>query len=182
MPATKATVRKRTAKKAITKRARPKKKAVARKTVKKDGRSNPSRQMVAMRTTAIRETKKIGVYLEQCRTRPTGRDRAVIAIGGLKGFPAFTDDPDIIERAANALESRLPTMPGAVKALRTQQRILDLRDAAEKMRERTNGDGTTPRDVFVEHGAAWAEKYGIGYRAFRSMGVPAKVLKAAGIS
>jgi hypothetical protein len=128
-------------------------------------------------------SKVVGAYLEQLdvlsEQRSQGRaGRRGAPLGRLEGFPNWSEDPDEIERAADAIGERALEVSSYVKALELQQRVLELRAIAVELRE-------SPGDVleaqFVEVAAAWASERGISYDAFRVMGVPARVLREAGV-
>lgn len=127
----------------------------------------------------------VGRYLalldEESEQRQNGKRRGRgVNLGALKGFPAHTDDPDVIHKAADAIAAKALEVPSYVAALKLQQRVVDLRRRAEEIR---TGDGPDAIEAaFVAEAAAWAEANGIGYAAFRAMGVPAAVLRDAGIS
>ena len=133
----------------------------------------------------MEQSRIVGAYLEQLdvesEQRANGRRYSSRGahLGALPGFPNFSADPDEIERAAAAIAERALEVPSYVKALELQQRVLELRQIAGELRE---GDADRLEQQFVEVAAAWATERGISYQAFRVMGVPARVLKAAGIS
>jgi hypothetical protein len=120
-------------------------------------------------------TKGIGRYL---RALESGEGERV-NLGALPEFPAVTSDPEVVERAIVALRAR-GDEGGPIARLKRQQRIIDLTHAVETLRATSNGND--PRAFFITHGAEWAMANGIGYHAFRSMGVPASVLREAGIA
>jgi len=129
-------------------------------------------------------SRAIGAYLEQLdvesEARADGRRSSRGAyLGRLEGFPNWSHDPDEIERAADAIAERALEVPSYVKALELQQRVLELREIAAEVRD---GGAAAVEQEFVAVAAAWAAERGISDAAFRVMGVPARVLKAAGIS
>lgn len=134
---------------------------------------------------AMAASKAIGAYLaqldEQSEHRANGhRSKRGATLGRLKGFPNFSEDPDEIERAADAIAAQSDEVSSYVRALKLQQRVIELREIAADLR-----DGTGPAAIeaaFVDVAAAWAESNGISYAAFRAMGVPAAVLREAGVS
>ncbi len=103
-----------------------------------------------------------------------------IILGALPGFPMNTEDPEIVERAIAVIETKAsdPTIT-AMKELDFRQRIRDLRGSLAALGV---GSDDTNRKFFIEHAAAFAERKGISYATFREMGVPAAVLKEAGIT
>jgi hypothetical protein len=124
-------------------------------------------------------TVAIGAYLDEIAdggSYAAGR----VALGALEGFPAMSRDPEIIDAAAAEIERRADETTSRVRELKYRQRVLELRAGAEDLRAVATGDDA--ESAFVEVAAAWAEANGITYEAFREMGVPARVLKAAGIA
>jgi hypothetical protein len=86
--------------------------------------------------------------------------------------------PDSIKKRLDAIESSLASA-GALQRLALVQERLDLSDELEAM--------DAPNDLgpleagFVEVAKEYGSRKGISYTAWREMGVPAEVLKAAGI-
>lgn len=127
-------------------------------------------------------TVAVGELLQQYRESVTGKPRrAVVGLGRIgRGLPTSTNDPDVVERAVAVYDAELiPAAPSLVVELKLRQRRRDLADAAERLRSSANGSG--PRELFVRHGGAWAAEHGIDYATFRDMGLPASLLRAAGI-
>jgi hypothetical protein len=126
---------------------------------------------------AMALSKGISHYLDEV-ARGVGNDGRVAlgAIGG--GLPAFTTNPADVEHAIVVLreQSRKGT---AVVRLKRQQRIISLTRALETMRQPPD---ESARKFFVAHALEWAQANGVGYSAFRAMGVSPEVLNDAGIT
>jgi hypothetical protein len=118
-------------------------------------------------------SKGIGRYLEELEQGRNGTSAITLGPGWR------TSDPDEIEARANELVVEMAQEPSVIKRLKMTQRARDLLDHADRLRGEPDEDA---RAFFIEHAAAWAEANGISYGAFRDMGVPAAVLKEAGIS
>jgi hypothetical protein len=131
-------------------------------------------------------TKAIGRFLDSVRARDASgrRVRQGVVIGALAGFPQFTNDPEVIERAVEKLTAKIPETRSAVVELELRQRISDLSTAAARIRSGgAPGGSIEDREIFIAYGAAWAaaRKFPITYETFREMGVPADVLRDAAI-
>jgi len=142
--------------------------------------NNGNRAPRTAQGTAMQRTKAIGRYLDALANGEAGASRS-ISLGALAGFPNFTSDPEVIDQAVEAIKARTDE-GGAIQRLKRQQRIIELQRAAEWLRESAVADVDNPETYFIDHGKAWAEDAGIGYSAFRAMGVPAQVLTRAGIT
>lgn len=144
------------------------------------GEPMPSRQPTRGRRkespSAAATSKGIGRYLDALAA---GVGDAV-ALGQLKGFPNRTTDPEVVERAIATIRANAGA-GSAVARLKRQQRIITLERELAALRERASANGSNPRDFFISNAREWAIENGIGYGAFRAMGVPAATLKAAGI-
>ena len=124
-------------------------------------------------------TKGIGRYLDELETTSVVGNKGV-SLGAIgNGLPAWTTNPDDVERAIKVVREQAQHGT-AVQRLTKQQRIHTLMHALEELR--ASGDADTNREVFIAHALEWATKRGIGYGAFRAMGVPVSVLKQAGIT
>lgn len=89
-------------------------------------------------------------------------------------------DPKAIQRRLKALDSRLSAETNKLKRLDLTQQRMNLErslDAAS-----SEGDGSGLEKEFVAVASSYARRKGISYQAFRAAGVPAAVLKKAGIS
>ena len=106
-----------------------------------------------------RESAAIKAYLESLQvTKKRGR----------KPAPERVDE----------LKQQAVTEPDPLKRLVLVQKRLD----AENQLAAPIVDREALEDGFVQYAAAYGERKGITYAAWREVGVPASVLKAAGIS
>ncbi|MFM7508919.1 MAG: hypothetical protein ACKO5A_05165, partial [Actinomycetota bacterium] len=87
--------------------------------------------------------------------------------------------PDSINKRLSTIDSQLATAD-VVKRLALVQERLDL--LAELDRLGDQEDISVAEAEFVEVAAAYSERKGISYSAWREIGVSAAVLKAAGVS
>lgn len=95
---------------------------------------------------------------------------------GSRRGPRF--DPDKARARLTAIEAEAASADPLARLLLIQERL----DLTARLDSGDTGDpvaGTV--DGFVANAAAWAARKGITYKAFREFGVPADVLKAAGV-
>ncbi|MDQ4132821.1 MAG: hypothetical protein M3179_06340 [Actinomycetota bacterium] len=88
--------------------------------------------------------------------------------------------PESINKRLASIEARLATAE-ALSRLQLVQERMDL----QRQLEQTDGDGTDLQELeaaFIEVAAAYGERKGITYEAWRSVGVEPRVLRAAGVS
>jgi hypothetical protein len=100
---------------------------------------------------------------------------ALDAIKPKRGRPRTTDS--IKKQLAN-VEATLPDAKAEERLLLIQQRI-DLEAELGSVQAKT--DLTDVEDAFVDVAAAYGERKGVSYAAWREAGVPAAVLKRAGV-
>jgi hypothetical protein len=83
-------------------------------------------------------------------------------------------DPSALrdDETLNALQEQLANAGDELERLRLRQQILDLESPSIEQYE----------NEFITHAKAWAEEQGITSRAFESEGVPARVLRKAGLT
>jgi hypothetical protein len=105
---------------------------------------------------------------------------ASVYLGKLPGYPWTTTDPDVVDQAADDIAKKADAATSRLVEVKLRQRVANLRVEAEDLRAEESGEDA--ESEFVEVAAAWAEANGIAYETFRDMGVPARVLRAAGIS
>ena len=140
--------------------------------------SKPKRSKSA-KLTGRAATVAVGAYLDYvAEGGQYGAGR--VSLGAMPGFPTYTADPDVIDAAAAEYERRADDASTRIVELKRRNRALALRAAAEDLRAVDSGEDVETR--FTACAAAWAESNGITYEAFREMGVPARVLKAAGVA
>lgn len=135
--------------------------------------------MTTKKERARQRTRAVSAYLRAIDLGQTNGSRA-IALGQLEGFPTWSADPAVVREAADAVAATVPDISSPTRRLLLIQRVLDLRAAADALEEAD--PAAALRAAFVETAAAWAEERGVSYAAFREYGVPADVLKEAGIS
>lgn len=99
---------------------------------------------------------------------------------GIPGIKAGkSNDPDRIEAAADVIESQIPATLDPLKRLKQIRRMRTLRELVVRLRD-TNGNGD-PTHGFIGVGKEWCEERGYTYFDMRDFGVPAAILKEAGI-
>jgi hypothetical protein len=87
--------------------------------------------------------------------------------------------PESIAKRLDRIEQELPTADPMKRLTLIQERI-DLR--AEQASLEDSVDLSALEAEFVAHAAAYSQSKGISYSAWRAVGVPADVLKSAGIT
>lgn len=92
--------------------------------------------------------------------------------------PGRRRSPEQTKARLAALERELSEAP-AIRRLQLLQERIDLRAALEAP---PVDDGVALEDGFVEVAAAYSERRGISYGAWREVGVPAAVLRRAGVA
>lgn len=110
-----------------------------------------------------RESRLIKAYLNATRSRRPGR-------------PVTADS---LRTRIESLDSRLASETDALKIVDLHQERLDAEDALKALDDAP--DITQAEKDFIEVAASYSERKGISYTAWRQVGVPASVLKAAGI-
>jgi len=110
------------------------------------------------------EARAIKAYLTALET-PKRRGRPV--------------DPAKLEAKIEQLDERIRTETDPLRRIELIQARLDAEEALGSAQ--AAGDLEELEKGFVEHAASYSERKGISYTAWRQAGVPASVLKAAGI-
>jgi hypothetical protein len=87
--------------------------------------------------------------------------------------------PDSIDKRLEAIEAALATAP-ALQRLQLVQERLDLTRELQAMSAPT--DIGPLEDAFVEAAKEYSDGKGISYTAWRELGVPAEILKRAGVA
>ena len=87
--------------------------------------------------------------------------------------------PESIDRQLAALDEKL-AKANAISRLSIIQQRIDLLEAREALQGHV--DLSAYEDDFVDVAAGYGQRKGISYAAWRELGVPASVLKRAGIS
>lgn len=125
-------------------------------------------------------SRGIGRYLDEVESG-TVNGAAVVELGALKGFPRRTDDPKVVARALKVIEKQAHE-GSAVMRLERWQRVITLRRELARLESANDESNNDAEAFFIANALAWAEMKGVGYGAFRQMGVPVDVLRAAGIT
>jgi hypothetical protein len=134
--------------------------------------------MTQRKPTKREVTSGIGRYLDAIEDG-TVNGKRIVRLGALKGFPNRTDDPDVIARAIELINEQAQEGT-SIERLQRTQRALTLARELDALVNAEDADDV--QAFFVEHALAWATERGVGYGAFRAMGVPADVLRDAGIT
>lgn len=87
--------------------------------------------------------------------------------------------PESIAKRLAAIDDEYEST-SALKALQLAQERIDLTSELEALENQD--DGSEARAEFVKYARAYAQRKGVSYAAFREVGVPAEVLREAGIS
>jgi hypothetical protein len=111
-----------------------------------------------------REGRAVKQYLEALGNRRPGRPVT----------------PERLRDKIASLESRIAEEADPLRALEMRQERLDA-EAALARAEATEDFGALEA-AFIEHAKAYSERKGISYSAWRESGVPADVLRRAGIA
>jgi len=111
-----------------------------------------------------REGRAIKGYLEGLGNRRPGRPVT----------------PERLRDKIAGLEARIAAEADALKALELRQERIDAQEAL--VRAEASEDLATLEAAFVEHAGSYSERKGISYAAWREAGVPADVLRRAGVS
>lgn len=111
-----------------------------------------------------REARAIKTYLEALANRRPGRPVTTESLNGR------------IER----LEAKLATETDPLKRVDLVQQRLDAVEALKRVEASADMDALEAG--FVDHAAGYSERKGISYTAWRESGVPARVLRKAGIA
>jgi len=133
--------------------------------------------MTTKKPTERQITLAISATINECRNGATGNGH--VALGMIPGLPNKTTNPKDVEAAIKYLTHKANKQTSTIAELRTRQRILNLRAELDYLN--TAPEANTNREVFIAHAAQWATEQGISYEAFREMGLPASLLKQAGI-
>lgn len=110
-----------------------------------------------------REARAVKRYLQAVTARKPGRPPS----------------PDRLKERIAGLEEQIAGETDPLKALELRQRRLD--DEAALARLAAEEDMEAVEEGFVEYAKSYSERKGISYAAWREQGVPAAVLRNAGI-
>jgi hypothetical protein len=110
-----------------------------------------------------REARAIKGYLEVLGNRRPGRPVT----------------PASLKKKVDELGRRLDAEANPLRAVEIRQQKLDAEEALA--RTETAADMSDLERDFIEHAKSYSDRKGISYAAWRQSGVPAAILKAAGI-
>ncbi len=110
-----------------------------------------------------RESRAIKAYLEALRSRRPGR-------------PVTAES---VRKRIEAINERLETEEDPLKQVELRQELLDAEATLKEIESKE--DLEELEKAFIEAAKSYSERKGISYTAWRQVGVPARVLKAAGI-
>ncbi len=111
-----------------------------------------------------RESRAIKDYLQALASRRPGRPVT----------------PDTLAKRVKDLEKRISAEANPLKAVDLRQARIDAERALESAKG--SADSATLEGAFARHARAYSKRKGITYAAWREAGVPAAVLKKAGIT
>jgi uncharacterized Ntn-hydrolase superfamily protein len=117
--------------------------------------------------------------LAQGRTESRVVSRYLEAISAGKGKRGRKRTPESISMQITKIDREISGAP-AIRRLELVQKRTDLAGERERLSARVDLAGV--EKDFVKVAKSYAKRTGISYNAFRSVGVPAEVLKRAGIS
>lgn len=110
-----------------------------------------------------KESRAVKSYLEALSSKKPGRPVT----------------PDSIRQKIESLEEKIGTEPDPLKRLEYRQSRLDAEDALESAEASENLDELEAE--FISVAKSYSDRKGLNYSVWRDEGVPAKVLKEAGI-
>ena len=112
-----------------------------------------------------------------------GRREGRAVKGYLEGLgsrrPGRPVTPERLRDKVAGLEARIAAEADPLKALELRQERIDAQEAL--VRAEVSEDLATLEAAFVEHAGSYSERKGISYAAWREAGVPADVLRRAGV-
>lgn len=126
----------------------------------------PSEEQLAAMGRGRKASAAVGAYLEALEQYKPKRGRRVSV--------------EELERRLEEAKDDAANNPSALKRLNAAQSLLDLERRIKEARA-PKVDLSELEKGFIEYGSSYAESKKISYEAFRSVGVPASVLKQAGI-
>jgi DNA primase catalytic subunit len=110
-----------------------------------------------------RESRVIKAYLEALGSRRPGR-------------PVTAES---VRKRIASIDERLATEEDPLKQLELRQEKLDAQETLKEVESKEDIDQL--EKAFIEAAKSYSERKGISYTAWRQVGVPARVLKEAGI-
>lgn len=116
-----------------------------------------------------RQAKAVSDYLEALKVasapRKRGRQRT----------------PESIQQRLDTIEQELANDPTPLQEVQLIQERLDLQEDLKQKQEQEEVDPDEYLPAFIESAAAYSERKGITYDAWRQLGVAPKILKEAGV-
>lgn len=110
-----------------------------------------------------RESRAIKSYLEALKSRRPGRPVT----------------PDSVRKRIDSIDERLAAEDDPLKQLELRQERIDAETTLKEVESKEDID--VLEKGFVDAAKPYSERKGISYTAWRQVGVPARVLKEAGI-
>lgn len=142
--------------------------------------------IIAMATPT--KAKKRVVSPEQKAAMAAGRTEARAVKNYLEGLELTRPKrgrkrtPDSINQRLAKIADELETTVDPMRRLALTQEEIDLTTELTKLESKTDVDMASLEKAFITSAAGYSDRKGISYSAWRAVGVPAAVLKEAGIS
>lgn len=151
------------------------------------------RKRVARKTVAA--TVPAAKAADKASSRMSDRHKAALAAGRDEGRavrnylevigrpkrPGRKRTVDTITRQIVEVDAKLPSSDAGQRLLLIQQRF-DLKSELAQLKAESNEDLDALESAFVKVAATYSERKGISYGAWREAGVPATVLRQAGLT
>lgn len=142
-----------------------------------DVSANGDESVADRRSRQMSEEHKIALAAGRVQGKAVRQYLEALSLGaGSRGRPRTTES---IDRQLAALEAKFATADATSRLTLIQDR-LDLEQARAELA--TTVDLSALEDGFVAVAASYSQRKGISYAAWRESGVPAAVLKRAGIA
>ncbi len=159
-----------TTKRATTKRATSKRTAAKRTAAKRGATRSAARTMSSSHKKALSEGRALSSTV----------DRYLAAVNTPKRRGRKVSKATLVQRLANA-QQRLKSAKGVDKVLAAQE-VRDLQTKIARLNAANAFDVKSLEDAFVKIAKRFGDNRGIGYGAWRDAGVPAEVLRRAGVT
>lgn len=150
-----------------------------------DAASRATKKTPAKKAKKKASTKKPAMTAEHKHKLAEGREQGRIIRAYLEALEASRPKrgrkrtKDTVQKRLDKIEVEMETAD-VLKRLQLTQEEIDLEDELEALDNKTNIQELEAE--FIRVAGAYAERKGITYAAFRQIGVPASVLKRAGIT
>lgn len=116
---------------------------------------------------------------EHKRAMAQGREEARAVKDYLENLEAPSPDPDKLDNRVQELADRIEAEGDPLKRVELIQRRLDVE--SELVQAQRTPDPEELERQFVASVSGYSERKGISYKAWREVGVPAAVLREAGV-